>query len=109
MHNVWRQSVCLIVAVASLTAADPVWRSKPSAQWTQEDVRQILAASPWSKEGRAVVTRRLTEEELREGGQMGQPTGVGHDGVDPNGSGPKVSLNVFTGDGGDDRSLRSRN
>jgi hypothetical protein len=38
---------------------------------------------------------------------MGQPTGVGHDGVDPKGSGPNVSLNIFTGPGGDDRSPRS--
>jgi hypothetical protein len=38
---------------------------------------------------------------------MGEPTGVGYDGVDPKGSGPKVSPNVFTGAGGDDRSARS--
>jgi hypothetical protein len=107
MRNVWRQSVCLIVAVASLTAADAVWKSKPSAQWTEEDAKQILASSPWAKEVRAVVTRRLTEEQLREGGQMGQPTGVGNEGVDPKGSGPTVSLNVFSGAGGDDRSPRS--
>jgi hypothetical protein len=58
---------------------------------------------------KAVVTRRLTEEQLREGGQMGQPTGVGNEGVDPKGSEPKVSLNVFSGAGGDDRSARSLN
>src|ERR1035438_7944811 len=34
---------------------------------------------------------------------MGQPQGVGNEGVDPKGSGEKVSLNVFTGPGGDDR------
>jgi hypothetical protein len=107
MRNVWRQSVCLMVAAVSLAAADAVWKSKPAAQWTEEDIKQVLATSPWVKEVKAVVTRRLTEEELREGGQMGQPVGVGNEGVDPKGSGPKVSLNVFTGPGGDDRSLRS--
>jgi len=55
----------------------------------------------------ATVTRRLTEDQLREGGQMGQPTGIGNEGVDPKGSGPKVSPNVFSGRGGDDRSPRS--
>jgi hypothetical protein len=69
----WRQSLCLIVAAASLMAADPVWKSKPAAQWTEEDAKQILASSPWAKEVKAVVTRRLTEDQLREGGQMGQP------------------------------------
>lgn len=38
---------------------------------------------------------------------MGQPLGVGNEGVDPKGSGPKVSLNVLTGGGGEDRSPRS--
>jgi hypothetical protein len=107
MRNVWMQSVWMIAAAATLTAADPVWKSKPSAQWNEEDARQILAKSPWAKEVSAVVTRRLTEEQLREGGQMGQPLGVGNEGVDPKGSGPTVSLNVFSGAGGDDRSPRS--
>ena len=88
-------------------AADPVWRSKPAAEWTEEDARQILARSPWVKENRAVITRRLTEDQLRDGGQMGQPRGVGNEGVDPKGSGPTVSPNVFSGPGGDDRSARS--
>jgi len=38
---------------------------------------------------------------------MGQPRGVGNEGVDPKGSGYKVSPNIFTGRGGDDRSPRS--
>ena len=100
-------SLCWIVSATQLVAADPVWQSKPAAQWTEDDARQILAKSPWMRETRATITRRLTEDQLREGGQMGQPTGVGNAGVDPKGSGPKVSPNVFTGAGGDDRSLRS--
>ena len=107
MRNVWTHSLFLIAAAASLTAADPRWKDKAAAQWTEEDAKQVLAKSPWSVEVRAIVTRRLTEEQLRDGGQMGQPTGVGNEGVDPEGSGPKVSLNVLTGAGGDDRSLRS--
>ena len=59
----------------SLVAADPVWKSKPAAQWTEEDAQQLLARSPWAKEIAATVTRRLTEDQLREGGQMGQPRG----------------------------------
>ena len=107
MRNIAMQWVCLTVAAACLMAADPVWKSKPAAQWTEEDARQILARSPWAKENRAVITRRLTEDQLREGGQMGQPRGVGNEGVDPKGSGPKVSPNIFSGPGGDDRSPRS--
>jgi len=101
------QSLCLMVAMAYLIAADPVWKSKPASQWTEEDARQVLTKSPWAKEIKATITRRLTEEQLREGGQMGQPRGVGNEGVDPKGSGPKVSPNILTGPGGDDRSPRS--
>jgi hypothetical protein len=107
MRRVYRQSICLTVAAITLTAADAVWKSKPSAEWTDQDVQQVLAASPWTKEVSAVVTRRLTEEQLRDGGQLGQPTGVGNEDVDPKGSGPKVSTNIFSGPGGDDRSARS--
>ena len=107
MRNFPVQSLFLMAIAAHLIAADPVWKSKPAAQWTEEDAQQVLARSPWAKEIRAVITRRLTEDQLREGGQMGQPRGVGHEGVDPKGSGPKVSPNVFSGPGGDDRSPRS--
>ncbi len=107
MRNFLVQSLCLVVIAAHLMAADPVWTSKPAAQWTEEEAKQILATSPWAKDTRAVITRRLTEDQLREAGQMGQPRGIGNEGVDPKGSGPKVSPNVFTGPGGDDRSPRS--
>ncbi len=107
MRNFLEQSLGMVLAAACLLAADPVWKSKPAAQWTEEDGRQILSSSPWAKEISAVVTRRLTEDQLREGGQMGQPRGVGNENVDPKGSGPTVSPNVFTGPGGDDRSARS--
>jgi hypothetical protein len=107
MRNFQVQSLFLMVAAAHVMAADPVWKSKPAAQWSEEDAKQVLGASPWAKQISAVITRRLTEDQLREGGQMGQPRGVGNEGVDPKGSGPKVSPNVVLGPGGDDRSPRS--
>jgi hypothetical protein len=97
----------LVAAATCLIAADPAWVNKPASQWTEEDAGQVLAHSPWAKPTTAVITRRLTEEQLREAGQMGQPHGIGYDGVDPKGSGPKVSPNIFTGRGGEDRSPRS--
>src|SRR5579871_5255968 len=109
MRSFAMQLVCLMAAAALLMGADPGWKSKPAAQWTEEDAKQILTKSPWSTPVRATITRRLTEEQLREGGQMGQPRGIGNEGVDPKGSGPKVSPNIFGGPGGDDRSARSLN
>jgi hypothetical protein len=65
-----------------LIAAEPIWKDKPIADWTDEDTKQILTQSAWAKTVIAGVTRRQTEDERREGGNMGQPTGVGYDGVD---------------------------
>lgn len=107
MPNFLFRSLFVIVAASRLTAADPDWKSKPPNEWSEEDARQLLARSPWSRDTNATITRRLTEDQLREGGQMGQPHGLGYDGLDPRGSGPTVSPNIFTGPGGDDRSLRS--
>src|ERR1700746_3357925 len=100
-------SIVLSFVLFHLCAADAVWKSKPAAQWTAEDAKQILSKSPWAREVNAVVTRRMTEDQLREAGQMGQPRGGGNEGVDPKGSGPPVSPNIFSGPGGDDRSSRS--
>jgi hypothetical protein len=97
----------LLVATMAL-ATEPGWKTKPPAQWTPEDAKQVLSMSPWVKRLNAVINRRLTEDQLREGGQLGQPRGVGNEGVDPKGSGPVVTPNIFTGAGGDDRSIRSR-
>jgi hypothetical protein len=64
-----------------LIAAEPVWKSQPIANWTEEDAHQILEHSPWAKVVVAGVARRQSEDERREGGNMGQPNGVGYDGV----------------------------
>jgi len=72
----------LLIAAEPVWRSEPMWNDKPIADWTQEDARQILANSPWVKTVVAGVTRRETEDERREGGNMGQPTGIGYDGVD---------------------------
>jgi hypothetical protein len=64
-----------------LIAQEPAWQNKPIANWTDEDAQQVLEHSPWAKTVLAGIARRQTEDERREGGNMGQPTGVGYDGV----------------------------
>jgi hypothetical protein len=97
-------------AAALLFAADPGWKAKPTAQWTEQDATEVLTASPWARTITAGVSRRLSEDELRDGGKMGQPTGIGYDGVDPKGSGPKLptlkDIVVPAPNGG--RSIRSQ-
>ncbi|MGO9261936.1 MAG: hypothetical protein ACLQU1_37380 [Bryobacteraceae bacterium] len=105
MHKLGIKPLWLMAIPALLMAADPPWIAKLLDQWTEEDARQVLTTSPWVKEVIAGITRRLTEDELRDGGEMGQHHGVGYDGVDPKGSGPKLTPNILIG--GDNRSARS--
>jgi hypothetical protein len=90
------------VSGALLIGADPAWKNKPISDWNEEDARQILANSPWTRNINAGIARRQTEDERREGGNMGQPHGVGADGIDDR---RKTSLPAVLGGptGGDTR------
>jgi len=98
VQRLWLISVSGVL----LIAADPSWKDKPASQWTEEDARQVLTKSPWARQITAGVARRESEDELRDGGTMGQPKGVGYDNVDPKGSGPRLPTSptsIFTGKG----------
>lgn len=71
------------------------WRDKPIASWTPGDALQVLERSPWAKMTVAGIARRQTEDERRAGGNMGQPTGVGYDGIDDRRVRPVLPQNVF--------------
>jgi hypothetical protein len=72
----------LMASGALLMAADATWLDKPIPSWTDADARQVLTDSPWCRLVIAGITRRQNEDERRAGGNMGQATGVGFDGVD---------------------------
>ena len=78
------------ISAAVLLAADSTWKTKPTADWSEQDAMEVLTASPWARQIMASVAGRQSEDELRDGGRMGQPTGIGYDGVDPKGTGPKL-------------------
>ncbi len=82
-----------------LIAAEPIWKNKAIATWSEEDARQILEKSPWAKLVVAGVTRRETEDERREGGNMGQPHGVGYDGIEDSRVRPTLPGSIFGGAG----------
>ena len=70
-----------ILAAIVLMAADPSWKSKPAREWTVDEAREVLDDSPWSKKCGAALIPLQTEDERREGGNMGQPRGIGYDGI----------------------------
>ena len=92
----------ILASVALLMAADASWKTKPIPAWTAEDARQILTDSPWAKTALAGITRPQTEAQRREGGNMGQPTGVGFDGIN---NGKKIAMpaSVFASGEGPNR------
>ena len=99
---------CLSTAV--LPGADASWKTKPAQQWTEDDARQVLNNSPWARAITAGLARRQSEDELRDGGQMGQPKGIGYEGVDAKGTGPKLptkATDIFVPAPNGGRSIRS--
>jgi hypothetical protein len=103
-----RISWLIPISALLLAAAMPAWRTKPIAQWTEEDANQVLTDSPWAMKITAGVTRRQSEDERREGGDMGQPHGIGYDGLDAKGGGQKAPSSIadlVTPDHGSTRSL----
>ncbi len=64
-------------------AEDPAWKSKPIAQWSQEDAKAVLADSPWVKHVTPQHIRDLSPDERRNGGNMeaGVGKGVGLAGI----------------------------
>jgi hypothetical protein len=91
----------ILASVAVLMAADASWKTKPIPSWTVDDARQVLTDSPWAKITIAGLSRIQTEDERRAGGNMGQPHGVGYDGIN-NGKRPVPNLqSIYGGRGGD--------
>jgi len=64
-----------------LIAADPAWKAKSVAEWSEDDARDVLANSPWVKRAVVAVLPELTAEQRREGGVTGGGHGVGIDGL----------------------------
>jgi hypothetical protein len=102
----------LIFTMALLMAADPAWKTRPAAQWSEDDAKQLLTESPWVKDVTAGVARPLSEDELRNAGEMGEHHGVGYDGVENNkprnGQLPKSVPDLLFGKGPDPSKSRFR-
>jgi hypothetical protein len=62
---------------------DPAWRSKPIAQWNEEDAKALLSDSPWVKHVTPRHLPDLSPDERRNGGNMeaGIGKGVGLAGI----------------------------
>ncbi len=58
-------------AVTLLFAEDPSWKTKPVAQWDEQDAKQFLVDSPWIKYSRPAVLPEQSEALRRQGGVMG--------------------------------------
>ena len=89
------QNVQAQATVSTAPAPSERWRNKPIASWTEGDAQQVLEKSPWAKMTVAGIARRQSEDERRAGGNMGQPTGVGFDGIDDKRVRPVLPQNVF--------------
>ena len=76
------RTLLILAGVALLSAADPAWKTKPVAQWDEEDSKQVLAGSAWVKRAVPVELPQLSPEQRREGGVTGGGRGVGLGGLE---------------------------
>jgi hypothetical protein len=77
---VMRASPCaLFAALLMATAYNPSWKDSPVGQWSEDDAKQLLADSPWSKNVQLDKVRNLSVFERRDGGdwEAGIPSGIG--------------------------------
>jgi hypothetical protein len=70
-----------LLGAVLLLAADPAWKAKPVSGWSPADVKQVLSDSPWASIVKATIVRKQSEDERRAGGNMGDATGIGYDGL----------------------------
>lgn len=66
------------------------WNEKPAAEWSADDVQQLLSHSPWAKKSEAHFRRPDGDgsQQGGEGGGMGGPSGGGGGMGGPGGGGP---------------------
>lgn len=67
--------------VAVLSAADQSWKDKRIAEWTEDDAKQVLSASPWAKSVTPAITAPANNGQRRSGGGMGRGGGIGIGGI----------------------------
>jgi hypothetical protein len=63
-----------------LYAADPAWKTKRIADWSEQDAQEVLTNSPWVRTVSATVLAGLSPYQRREGGDM-RAEGGGRDGL----------------------------
>lgn len=69
------------ISVALLAAADQPWKDKQVAEWSEDDARQLLTDSPWTKSVKPNVDRSSDTGQRRSGGGMGRGGGIGVGGI----------------------------
>jgi hypothetical protein len=77
-------SFCAMLLVARDSfAQDPAWKSKPMAQWSEQDAKELLANSPWVKLVGPQRLHNLSPDQRRDSGNMeaGVGKGVGVAGI----------------------------
>jgi hypothetical protein len=71
MTMIWRPQYLILLCASILSAGEPLWQAKPTAEWTPDDARQVLNDSPWARRVTPALLPRVGEDQLRMGGQLG--------------------------------------
>jgi hypothetical protein len=70
--------LCLLLpAMILASAADPSWRTKPIAEWDENDAKLLLTDSPWVKNATPERVRDMSPSERRDSGNWDDNVGKG--------------------------------
>jgi len=80
MFRKWQVSL-FPICLAVLAAGDQPWKDKQVAEWSEDDAKQVLNDSPWTKSVKATIDRSANSGQRRSGGSMGRGGGIGMGGI----------------------------
>jgi hypothetical protein len=69
------------LSIVLLATEDQPWKGKQIAEWNDDDAKQVLTDSPWTKAVKPTIDRSSQNGQRRSGGGMGRGGGIGLGGV----------------------------
>jgi hypothetical protein len=82
-----RRLLLTALSLAVVAVADQPWKDKQVSQWSDDEVKEVLTDSPWSKPVAPQIIRSTNNQRGGRGGMGGPRIGIGGGGIGMGGGG----------------------